>query len=235
MKTIDQCFAILLFLAFNITVTAQDDAPGRTPQYDIPYELATVNDVKEVLNRVRIYYESTSTLNIIDSETGTEIRDFSKPNKNAQVSGGFSSSWSYTHGVVLSAFDYIDDVIGDPAFLSNNTRFYDLVIETLPYFQKNREKFGDEASNGWGRTPNFHALDDCGSIGSAMIKTYLKDKNEAYLELIDITADYISNKQLRLEDGTLARHRPQYQSIWLDADGNGRTTQRIAGRLSGPE
>jgi len=216
MKTINQCFAILLFLALNITVTAQDDAPGRIPQYDVPYEYPTVNGIVDVLNNVRGYYESTSLQIIIDAKTGDEITDFSKVNKNAEVSGGFSNSWSYTHGVVLSAFDYIDDVIGDPAFFANNTRFYDLVIETLPYFQKNREKFGDEASNGWGRTPNFHALDDCGSIGAAMIKTYLKDKNKNYLELINITADYISNKQFRLEDGTLARHRPQYQSIWSD-------------------
>ena len=105
---------------------------------------------------------------------------------------------------------------GDPAFFSNNTRFYDYVIETLPYFQRNREKYGDKASNGWGRIPNFHALDDCGSIGAAMIKTYLKDKNEDYLDLINLTADYISNNQFRLEDGTLARHRPQYQSLWAD-------------------
>jgi rhamnogalacturonyl hydrolase YesR len=49
-----------------------------------------------------------------------------------------------------------------------------------------------------------------------MIKTYLKDQNDDYLDLINITADYISNKQFRLEDGTLARHRPQYQSLWAD-------------------
>lgn len=165
---------------------------------------------------MRGYYESTSQQIIVDGETGKEITDFSKLNKNAQVSSGFSSEWNYTHGVVLSAFDYLDDVTGDPAFFANNTRFYDLVIKTLPYFSKNREKFGNESSNGWGRTPNFHALDDCGSIGAAMIKTYLKDKNEAYLDLINITADYISNKQFRLEDGTLARHRPQYRSIWSD-------------------
>ena len=63
---------------------------------------------------------------------------------------------------------------------------------------------------------DMHALDDCGSIGAAMIKTYLKDKNDDYLELINIVADYISNKQFRLEDGTLARHRPQYESVWAD-------------------
>jgi rhamnogalacturonyl hydrolase YesR len=49
-----------------------------------------------------------------------------------------------------------------------------------------------------------------------MIKTYLKDKNDDYLDVINLTADYISDKQFRLDDGTLARHRPQYESLWAD-------------------
>lgn len=216
MTTVNRSFAFLFCLLFSVMLSAQQDAPGRIPVYEVPYEYPSEEGIKDVLNRVRNYYESTSSLSITDSKTGEEITDFSKLNKNAQVSPGFSGEWSYTHGVVLSAFDYIDDVTGDAAFFANNIRFYDLVIETLPYFIKNKEKFGNEARGGWGRTPNFHALDDCGSIGAAMIKTYLKDSNEDYLELINITADYISNKQVRLEDGTLARHRPQYLSIWSD-------------------
>lgn len=209
-------YVVLSGMLLGTLLSAQDNAPGRIPVYPVPYEFPTVEGIKEVLDRVRGYYESTSTLRIIDSQSGKEITDFSVPNKNAQVSEGFASEWTYTHGVVLSAFDYIDDVTGDPAFFDNNTEFYDLVIKTLPYFMKNREAFGTEARAGWGRTPYFHALDDCGSIGAAMIKTYLKDQNEDYLDLINTTADYISNKQFRLEDGTLARHRPQYQSIWAD-------------------
>jgi rhamnogalacturonyl hydrolase YesR len=206
----------LLFLFVNALLNAQNNAPERIPVYSVPYVYPTIDGIKDVLNRVRVYYQSTSSLKIIDGKTGEEITDFSKLNKNARVSPGFAGEWSYTNGVVLSAFDYIDDVTGDTVFFANNIQFYDKVIETLPFFIENKEKFGREARGGWGRTPNFHALDDCGSIGAAMIKTYLKDRNDDYLELINITADYISNKQFRLEDGTLARHRPQYQSIWAD-------------------
>jgi unsaturated rhamnogalacturonyl hydrolase len=209
-------FCMFCLSLVGTAMTAQEDAPGRVPVYPVPYVYPSVDSIREVLNRVREYYESTSPLKIIDSGTGREITDFSKPNKNARVAGGFSGEWSYTNGVVLSAFEYLDGVTGDPAFFANNTRFFDLVVETLPYFMKNREKFGDEASYGWGRTPDFHALDDCGSMGAAMIKTYLKDKNDDYLDLINRIADYISNGQFRLDDGTLARHRPQYQSLWAD-------------------
>ncbi|MBN1187927.1 MAG: glycoside hydrolase family 88 protein [Bacteroidales bacterium] len=208
--------ALLLSILPVSMICAQDDAPGRIPEYPVPYEYPSVENIKETLNRVRDYYESTCSLKIIDSKTGKEITDFSIPNKNARVSDGFAGEWSYTNGVVLSAFEYIDDVTGDSVFFNNNTRFFDLVVETLPYFVKNREEFGKEARHGWGRTPNFHALDDCGSIGAAMIKTYLKNRNDNYLPLIDTIADYILNRQFRLDDGTLARHRPQYQSVWAD-------------------
>jgi len=215
MKQIKSVLFYLLILSFNSILTAQDDAPGRIPEYPVPYEFPTVEAIKDNLNRVREYYESTSPQIIIDAETGKEITDFSKLNKNAVVSTGFSSGWSYTHGVVLSAFDYIDGVTGDPAYFANNIKFYDFVVNNLPYFRKNDEKYGKEAS-GWDEIFHMGALDHCGSIGAAMIKTYQKDKNEDYLELINFIADYISNKQFRLDDGTLARHRPQYQSIWAD-------------------
>ncbi|RPI03950.1 MAG: glycoside hydrolase family 88 protein, partial [Ignavibacteriae bacterium] len=205
----------LLIMLYSTTLNAQENASGRIPEYPVPYEYPTGESIKEVLNRVRVYYESTSPQKIILAETGSELTDFSKLNKDARVSNGFSSEWSYTHGVVLSAFEYIDEVTGDKIFFANNTKFYNFVVKHLPYFRKNAEKYG-ERSGGWPAIIEMQALDDCGSIGAAMIKTYLKTKNNNYLELMNSTADFISNKQFRLGDGTLARHRPQYRSLWAD-------------------
>lgn len=208
---------VLLFLIFLLStiLNAQEKVPGRIPEYRVPYELPTVDGIKDVLTRIRLYYESSSPQKIIDNQTNKEITDFSILNKYAQVSQGFSSEWSYTHGVMLSAFNYIDDVTGDKLFFADNTRFYNFVIGHLSYFRKNAAQFGVQSS-GWPAIIYMGALDDCGSIGAAMIKTYLKDKNDDYLELINTIADYISNKQFRMEDHTLARHRPQYASIWAD-------------------
>lgn len=210
-------FLILLNAIVSVVfVQAQENADGRIPEYQIPYTLPTVDGVKEVLNRVRVYYESTSSQSIVDSKTGQKIVDFSKFNPNAVPSPGFSSDWSYTHGVVLSAFSYVHDVTGDQAFLADNTKFFDFVVQNLPYFQKNSEKISGGRIGNWGRILAFEDLDDCGSIGAAMIKTYLKNKNAAYLPLINRTDEHVSKNQFRLEDGTLARHRPQYKSVWAD-------------------
>ena len=60
------------------------------------------------------------------------------------------------------------------------------------------------------------ALDDAGSMCAAMIKTYATGKSQDLRPFVDKYIDYISNKQLRLEDGTLARNRPLPNTLWLD-------------------
>ncbi|WP_346863448.1 glycoside hydrolase family 88 protein [uncultured Draconibacterium sp.] len=216
MNTLKSILIVLFLLPFSLISNAQEKTANRIPEYKIPYELPSTENVMEVLNRIRTYYESTSPQIIIDSKTGEKINDFNTFNPNAVPSPGFSGEWSYTHGVVLSAFDYITKVTGDKTFVNNNTKFYNYVIENLPYFQNNSDKIKSSKIGNWGRIIEFEALDDCGSITAAMIKTYLITKEEKYLEIINRTAEHISNHQFRLEDGTLARNRPQYKSVWAD-------------------
>ena len=208
-------WAFLFFLMVPAALLAQPADSSRVPVYPVSYTLPDTGSIWAQLQRVRKYYEATSTKTIINKDNGKTITDFSSPDKAAIVSPGLSAEWTYTNGVVLSAFDYIDKMGGDPAFFANNSRFYDFVIRHLPYFKKNAAAYGEKAS-GWPAILYMHALDDCGSIGSALIKTYQKTKNKNYTKLIQLVADYISHKQFRLPDGTLARHRPQYESVWAD-------------------
>ena len=208
--------ALLLILLAGIRLPAQEAATGRIPVYEIPYVYPSEDAIMETLHRIRNYYEVSSPQTIVDSRTGDEITHFSAFNEFAEPSPGISSEYSYTHGVVLSAFLYITETTGDERFFANNSKFYDFVLTHLPYFQENREKIDNEKIGRWGRILDFHALDDCGSMGAALIKTYLKEKNEAYMPLIEQTAEHVGHGQFRLDDGTLARHRPQYQSVWAD-------------------
>ena len=195
----------VLLIAYPAIYAQQE----RYPQYEIPYEYPGIENIKEVLNRIRVYYENSSPRQVIDSQTGAPITDLSKPNTNARVATGFSGEWSYTHGVVLSAFAYMDDVIGDPAFFANNPKFYDFITTYQPYFEKNNMV-------GWGGLSRLGTLDDCGSIGAALIKTYRKNPNPEYLKIIHAIDNHVSKRQFRLDDGTLARNRPQYESVWAD-------------------
>jgi len=60
------------------------------------------------------------------------------------------------------------------------------------------------------------ALDDAGALCAAMIKAK-RDGLEADLDpIINNFVEYISTRQFRLPDGTLARNRPMKNSLWLD-------------------
>lgn len=61
-----------------------------------------------------------------------------------------------------------------------------------------------------------HALDDCGAMTAAMIKAKKLNPGLDLDPLITNAIDYISNKEFRLKDGTLARNRPLPNTIWLD-------------------
>jgi rhamnogalacturonyl hydrolase YesR len=60
------------------------------------------------------------------------------------------------------------------------------------------------------------ALDDAGSMCAAMIKAQRAGIQAELRPLVDNYIGYISGKEFRLADGTLARNRPHPDTIWLD-------------------
>ena len=60
------------------------------------------------------------------------------------------------------------------------------------------------------------SLDDSGSMCAAMIKANRAGVGGDLRPLIDNYMNWISTKQQRLADGTLARNRPMPNSLWLD-------------------
>jgi rhamnogalacturonyl hydrolase YesR len=61
-----------------------------------------------------------------------------------------------------------------------------------------------------------HALDDAGAMCAAMIKTYRLTNDKSLRPVIDNYINYISTKEFRLKDGTMARNRPLKNTLWLD-------------------
>lgn len=185
--------------------------------YPIPYVIPKPADIKAVIDRVKNYFVESTPYRIVDSKTGNEITDFSEPNKNAvlDLSKGEFTQWSYTMGVVYSGMNLATEVTGDKSYLDYAIKNYNFVFDNLPYFRKVDAKFGSRKEQ-YGQMMHMAALDHCGSIGAALIKTYGKNKDQRYRDMIDTVANYITNKQFRLDDGTLARERPQAVSLWTD-------------------
>ncbi len=67
---------------------------------------------------------------------------------------------------------------------------------------------------------SIDSLDDCGSFGSVMLEVAKYFPIEGFREIADYVADYISNKQARLPDGTFYRkilmHIFHENTMWAD-------------------
>jgi rhamnogalacturonyl hydrolase YesR len=70
-------------------------------------------------------------------------------------------------------------------------------------------------------------------MSAAFLKAQQAGAGGNFRPLIDGALDYISTKQFRLADGTLARHRPMPTSVWLDDDYMSVPALAQMGRLTG--
>jgi len=201
----------------NQMTTAQlADTSRRTPpNYPVPYGLATVESVTEVLNRIHAYLDANTPARIINSQTRAEITDFSTPDPKAIVERGAFPIIAYEWGVTYSGMLHASEATGDPRFKDYVAKRLGFVADRTPYFR---------ALDAGGLTGNANpfrsvlhpaALDDSGSMCAAIIKAQRAGLVQAQ-PLIDNYINYISTKQYRLADGTLARKRPMMDSLWLD-------------------
>jgi rhamnogalacturonyl hydrolase YesR len=106
-------------------------------------------------------------------------------------------------------------VTGDTSYANFAYRFFDFTFKAMPYFRQMQQK-GLIKSHPYEKMINMKALDHCGSISAALIKTEKVRHDPRFRSWIDTVANYISNKQFRFADGTIARERPQPESLWGD-------------------
>jgi len=85
----------------------------------------------------------------------------------------------------------------------------------IPYFQASAKKFRRRSQRAR-QVVEPRALDDCGSMCAALIRGRLAHLGPDLNPVILTWSDWIGHKQFRLKDGTLARQRPQAQSLWAD-------------------
>ena len=78
-------------------------------------------------------------------------------------------------------------------------------------------------------------MDDCGAMCSAMIKATREGSKINLRPLIDSHINYIMTKEHRLSDGTLARNRPQINTLWLDDLFMGIPALAQMGKLTGEQ
>lgn len=186
------------------------------PAYLIPYGETKQSDVKAVLDRVYNYLNSTTPYEMIDQSTKEAVTDLSKVGPNTIFKPGDFRLISYEWGVTYTGMLEAGAATGDK-------KYTDYTVNRVKYIADVVGAYKQYLKSHTGATTPVrpilepHALDDDGSMCAAMIKTMRAGLNNQQLRpIVDNYINYILTKEFRLKDGTLARNRPQPNTLWLD-------------------
>ncbi|MBW4888673.1 glycoside hydrolase family 88 protein [Mucilaginibacter sp. HMF5004] len=186
------------------------------PAYVTPYGETKQADVKAVLDKVYHYLDTTTPYQLID-QTGKEpITDLSKANSNSIFMPGDFRLLSYEWGVTYTGMLEAGAATGDAKYTDYTMKRVEFIGNAVAAY-KNYLKTSPGAKTPVNSILNPQALDDCGSITASFIKAERAGASKTLLRpVIDNAINFILTKQFRLTDGTLARNRPQPNTLWLD-------------------
>ncbi|WP_372775551.1 glycoside hydrolase family 105 protein [Mangrovibacterium sp.] len=219
LKSIFSLFIFILLLSHLSNAQKVNDVTTPLhllqPEYPTPYGKPELEEIIKTLDKVYDYLNDVTPAKLEDKSTGKEITDFSKVDENTILSQGDFRLNSYEWGVTYAGMLLASETTGNSKYAEYTFERVNFMGKALAAFEK-FESNNSEKKHALQRTLHPHALDDCGAICAAMIKATKAGKADDLDKTIKMQIDYISNKQFRLKDNTLARNRPQPNSLWLD-------------------
>ena len=207
-------FTCLYSESFSQTVTdVNTPLHAIQPDYPVPYKAVKAEEVTEVLNRIYNYLEASSPARLVDRQTKAEVADLSKINSNTVFDQVVFRLVSYEWGVAYGAMLLAGEITGDRKYTDYTLKRMNLIAQLSKYYKS----AGTQQSSSPVRSVlDPRALDDAGSMCAAMAKTLNAGGSPDLRPLTENYINYISAKQFRLKDGTLARNRPLPNALWLD-------------------
>jgi len=213
--------AVLLGTIATQPLIAQTDATTPLhllkPDYPIPYGIPKQEEVIAVLNRVHGYLNGVTPPAFQNEKTGEIFTEASKIDPNTILQRGDFRIVSYEWGVTYAGMLAASEATGDPRFREYVDKRLAFIADSAAAFRKPSANYEE-----WeGRMPlrnllNPRTLDDTGAMSAAMIKAARAGNKSELRPVFERGINHIMTGQHRLADGTLARNRPQPNTIWLD-------------------
>jgi unsaturated rhamnogalacturonyl hydrolase len=185
------------------------------PDYKVPYGAPSVDSVKKVLDKVFNYLDAVTPPQFVNRRTGDVVAVAATADTGLSFKQGDFRLTSYEWGVTYSGMLQVGAATGDSRYTNYTKTRMNFLADAVPAFKVLYQQ-NQSGNNPLRSVIDPRALDDAGSICAAMIKTLRAGGNASLRPLIDNFMNYISTKEFRLKDGTLARNRPQKNTIWLD-------------------
>lgn len=214
---------LLIFIFLTNAAAAQNkgndvNAPlhAMKVDYPTPYGAPTKEAIKKVLDRIYTYLDEVTPPQFINKNTGAPVSNLSSIDTNAIFKPGDFRLTSYEWGVTYAGMLEVGAATGDEKFTNYTKKRLQFLAEAAPYFRTLLQKTPTR-SNPLRQMLQPHALDDAGAMCAATIKLLRSGGGSPALRpMIDNYIDFVANKEYRLPDGTLARNRPQKNTLWLD-------------------
>ena len=225
MRTITACLALLLVAQPAFAQQPPQPQTDTTtplhmlrPDYPVPYGVPKPEEVARLLNLIHAYLDETTPTGFVNRQTNLPLTDYRLIDRETILRRGDFRLVSYEWGVTYAGMLLASEATGDPRFRDYTERRLQFIAEAAPHVGR---VAAEHASDWGGGLPMRNlvaprALDDCGAMCAAMIKATRAGSKANLRPLIDTAISYIMTKEHRLRDGTLARNRPQPNTIWLD-------------------
>jgi rhamnogalacturonyl hydrolase YesR len=127
--------------------------------------------------------------------------------------------WNYPLGVTLYGLFKSSRVIGSKETEDYIVRHMQSCADTFEYALWDKQHYGG-ATNVHTLLTSLDSLDDCGSFGSAFLEVGKDHEIRGMRRIADYVADFITNQQDRLEDGTFYRREMMHifheNTMWAD-------------------
>ena len=219
MKNFTLLITCLLLACISTAQKQANDASlhASKPAYPVAYEAMPKEDIKKVLDRIFNYLDGVTPAQMINKKTNEPVTDVLQIDSNTVIKQGDFRITSYEWGVTYSAMLRAGETTGDKRYTNYTKDRFDFLARWIPAVKKAKAS-GVYTSNNY----PFHqpiqpkALDDAGAVCAAMIKAARAGINDNLRPQINIYIDWVANKEYRFKDGTLARNRPQKNTLWLD-------------------
>lgn len=221
MKTVKNTVVLFVCMGIAVTAVAQRGNDVTTPlhalqpDYPVPYVIPGTQAVKTVLDRVFNYLDTVTPAQFIRRTTREVVTDISNPDSTIIFKPGDYRLTSYEWGVTYAAMLQTGEATGDPKFSEYTRKRMEFIADAMPAFRTLYQQ-NPRSQNPLRQVINPRALDDAGAMCAAMIKLYRANGAAKLRPLIDNYINYVFTKEYRLKDGTLARNRPQKNTLWLD-------------------
>ena len=211
--------------------------------YSTPYRAMEAAEVKAVLDRVYTYLERATPAELINQRTGKSIPALDRADPDAVLKRGDFRLDGYEWGVTYAGMLAVGAVTGDSRYTNYTKKRHQLMSDLTRLYYPSVQADPVNARAPIKRFLASHALDDSGALCMSFLKGHGMGVKVDYRKMVDICGTYVTQKEYRLKDGTLARGgpgkngqpqmRPLPDSLWLDDMYMGIPTIALMGRYTG--